>query len=405
MTRKKAIVILPRLIDSGGDVLKKWWVEYSIRNPKTDEMKRFRDYASFSNVLSAKERYEIAAKVISRLTEKIQSGWTPFNAEHGDLYIYEDEMDYNAIIKNFGKLRQSNRTIRTYLSDFLTRKKAEVNKKSYQTYQSKIRSFCAYLERCKLDQIDISAINSKLITDYLIHKSENENLAKISIAKYQQILYSFFDYLIKLKVLQINPVQNIPLVGKVKDCAPYPISEYNRKLLSNKIQEVDRQLWLACCMMYYSAIRPGEEIRLLKVRDISFTSRKIIIKSDIAKSNRTEAVDMPSQLYDELIFQRIDIASPDLYVFGKYGRPGEEPLGKNTLRNRFNRIRDELGLSKTYKLYSWKHTGAEALADHGASTWEIQAHLRHRSVETTERYARKRLGNRNSRIKNEFPDI
>lgn len=62
---------------------------------------------------------------------------------------------------------------------------------------------------------------------------------------------------------------------------------------------------------------------------------------------------MASQLYEELVFQRIDIASSDLYVFGKYGRPGEEPLGKNTLRNRFNRIRDDLDLSKTYKLYSW----------------------------------------------------
>lgn len=405
MARKKAIAILPRLVDSGGDVSKKWWVEYSIRNPKTDAMKRFRDYASFTNVSSAKGRYDIASKVISELTAKIQSGWTPFNSDQCATYIYEDELTYTAIANNYGKMRQSNRTVRTYLSDFLNRKKAEVNKKSYQTYQSKIRSFCAYLEQRKLDQVDLSAINSNLITDYLIHKAENDNLAKISISKYQQILYTFFDYLVKQKIIQTNPVENIPSVGVVKDCAPYPISECNRKLLSDKIQEVDRQLWLACCLMYYSAIRPGEEIRLLKVRDISFASRKILIKSDTAKSNRTETVDMPSQLYDELIFQRIDIASPDLFVFGKYGRPGEEAMGKNTLRNRFNRIRDDLGLSKTYKLYSWKHTGAEALADHGASTWEIQAHLRHRSVETTERYTRKRLGNRNSRIKNEFPDI
>ncbi|KAA6316849.1 Tyrosine recombinase XerC [termite gut metagenome] len=158
-------------------------------------------------------------------------------------------------------------------------------------------------------------------------------------------------------------------------------------------------------MMYYSAIRPGEEIRLLKAGDIIFKSKKIIVKSTTAKSNRTDAIDMPSQLYEELIYQRMDICDPDLYVFGKWGRPGNKPTGKNTLRNRFNRIRDSLNLSKSYKFYSWKHSGAEALADKGASTWEIQAHLRHRSIETTERYARKRLGNRNEKIKNNFPDI
>lgn len=404
MARKKAIVILPHLVDAGGDITQKWWIEYSYRNPKTGVMQRFRNYASFTNVPTAKSRYDIAAKLVLELKAKIQSGWTPFT-ELQEKYIYEDELTYSAIAENYGKMRESNRTVRTYLSDFLSRKKAEINKKSFQTYQSKIRSFCAYLEQCDLDLVDISAINSNLITEYLIYKTETKKLAKVSIAKYQQILYTFFDYLIRQKIIQTNPVENIPLIGVVKDCAPYPISEHDRMFLAERIKEVDRQLWLACCFMYYSAIRPGEEIRLLRVRDISFEGRKIIIKSDTAKSNRTDAVDMPKQLYDELIYQRIDIASVDLYIFGKYGRPGQEPLGKNTLRNRFNRIRDDLGLSKTYKLYSWKHTGAEALADNGASTWEIQAHLRHRSVETTERYTRKRLGNRNSRIKNEFPDI
>lgn len=404
MARRRAIVILPHLVDAGGDVTKKWWVEYSFRNPKTGVMQRFRNYTLFTNVPTAKSRYNIAAKFVSKLKVKIESGWTPFSDEQTK-YIYEDELTYSAVAQNYGKMRESNRTVRTYLSDFLSRKKAEVNKKSYQTYQSKIRSFCAYLERRSLDLIDVSAINANLITEYLIYKVDTKKLSKVSIGKYQQILYTFFDYLIKQKVLQVNPVENIPFVGVIKDCAPYPFSERDRMVLAERIKEVDRQLWLACCLMYYSAIRPGEEIRLLRVRDISFEGRKIIIKSDTAKSNKTDAVDMPKQLYDELIYQRIDIASADLYVFGKYGRPGEESLGKNTLRNRFNRIRDDLGLSKTYKFYSWKHTGAEALADSGASTWEIQAHLRHRSVETTERYTRKRLGNRNSRIKNEFPDI
>lgn len=404
MARKKAIVILPRLIDAGGDVSQKWWIEYSYRNPRTGVMKRFRNYTAFSSVPSAKKRYSIAAQIISELNDKIKSGWSPFSEEES-LYVYEDEITYSAVAENYGKLRKSNRNIRVYLSEFLSRKKSEVNKKSYQTYQSKIRSFCAYLEQNQLDGIDISAINSNLITKYLTYKVDTKQLSRPSISKYQQILYSFFEYLIGQKLIKENSVCNIPDMGLVKDCAPYPISERDRKVLSEEIKKLDRQLWLACCLMYYSAIRPGSEIRLMKVGDISFEGRKIIVRSDIAKSNRTDAVDMPTQLYEELVYQHVDIADPDLYIFGPYGRPGTVPVGVNTLRNRFNRIRDGLGLSKTYKLYSWKHTGAEALADNGASTWEIQAHLRHHSVETTERYTRKRLGNRNARIKNDFPDI
>ena len=189
MARKKAIVILPHLIDAGGDMTKKWWIEYSFRNPKTGVMQRYRNYTLFTNVPTAKSRYNLAAKFISELKAKIQSGWTPFSEEQ-EKYIYEDELTYSAVADNYGKMRESNRTVRTYLSDFLSRKKVEINKKSFQTYQSKIRSFCAYLEQRNLDLVDVGAINSNLITEYLIFKVETKKLSKASIGKYQQILYT-----------------------------------------------------------------------------------------------------------------------------------------------------------------------------------------------------------------------
>ena len=291
------------------------------------------------------------------------------------------------------------------MSDFLSLKKAEVKKKTFETYQSKIRYFCAYMELKGYEKIDVSAITDQIITDFLVYMTEKKQLTKASVEKYEQIIRTFFDYLKKKKLIKFNPAEDLPKIGLVKDCAPYPIRERDRQLLAKKIKQRDRQLWLACCMMFYSALRPGEEIRLLKVSNINMESRKITIKSENAKGNRTDSIDMPEQLYRELLFHKIELANPDDYVFGQYGRTGTTYLGKNTLRNRFNRIRDELKLSKTYKFYSWKHTGAEILADSGASTWELQAHLRHRSIDTTERYARKRLGRRNEKFINNFPDI
>jgi integrase len=404
MARRKSIAILPHLIDCGGDMTKKWCVEYSMRDPETGEMKRFRNYGVFAKVQNKAKRYAVAAKLVTELSQKIASGWSPFG-EDVKRYIYEDELTYSAVAVNYGKLKDSVGTVRVYLSEFLSIKKTEVNSKSFQTYQSKMRSFCAFLELKKLDLLDIRRIDNQAVIDFLTYQTDKKCLSRGSVSKYRQILFTFFEYVKIRQLIMENPVHGIPRLGEIKDCAPYPIPSNLRKKVGEEIKSKDRQLWLACCMMYFAAIRPGEEIRLLKVGDISFKSRKIIVRSTIAKSNRTDAVDMPSQLYEELMWQRVDICDPDLYVFGKYGRPGTEPTGKNTLRNRFNRIRDGLHLSKSFKFYSWKHSGAEALADWGASTWEIQAHLRHRDIETTERYARKRLGNRNSRIKNEFPDI
>ena len=65
----------------------------------------------------------------------------------------------------------------------------------------------------------------------------------------------------------------------------------------------------------------------------------------------------------------------------------------------------ELGLSKRYKLYSFKHTGGVKLVNAGVNTWEIQKHFRHKSITTTERYLQKRFGVKSSLIQEDFPDM
>lgn len=83
----------------------------------------------------------------------------------------------------------------------------------------------------------------------------------------------------------------------------------------------------------------------------------------------------------------------DLFIFGRFGRPGKEPVGKNTLRNRFNRFRDQLEISPDKKFYSWKHTGAVQLLKNGAKPYDIMHHLRHKDFATTQRYLKKFAGN------------
>lgn len=106
----------------GGDVNKKWFIEYSMRNPRDGVMKRFRNYSIFSVISSSNERYIIAEKYINKLTEKIKSGWSVFDEQQENI-IYEDELVYSAVAANYGRARKSNHTVNTYLSDFLLLKK------------------------------------------------------------------------------------------------------------------------------------------------------------------------------------------------------------------------------------------------------------------------------------------
>ena len=94
----------------------------------------------------------------------------------------------------------------------------------------------------------------------------------------------------------------------------------------------------------------------------------------------------------------------EFFIFGRKGIPGYEELWKNTLRNRFNKFRDKLKLSKEYKFYSFKHTGAGLLLDSGVTFKDLMDHLRHHDIESTYHYIRKYKGPTNEKVRNNFPD-
>lgn len=399
MAKRKSILILPVLKDGGGFLSKRWYVEYSYRDPRTDQLKRFRHYITGE---TAEERYSTAENIIDELRTKLMNGWSPFSIPK---IVYEDEIIYANAAKTYGKLKEEVVSIKSHLSQFLAYKKAEVNTKSYVTYRSKLRNFYMYLEKENLTEVDISKITNKIIIEFMMFQAERNDLSVLTMKKYSQILYSFFAYLYEARLIAQNPVYNIPRLGKVVDKAPSAIPDEARKELSEIIKSEDPQLHLACIFIYYTAIRPGQELRLLKIKHININSRTVTIPATTSKKDRHETVDLPMQLVNTLKQYNLKLYNQEFYLFGKYGRPGDTPLGINTLSNRFNKIRDKYGYSSDYKFYSWKHTGAQALKDANVSPYVIQRHLRHKSFETTERYLRKRLGQNNKKIIEEFPDI
>lgn len=403
MARKKSAIILPKLKDQGGDMAKQWYVEYSYRNPYTDKMVRQRVYDGFNDLQTPEDRYKHADKVIRQIKQKLESGDLPFEKEK---ITYQDELIYAQAAARYGIERKGTVSVRTYLSEFLSLKKASVNEKTYQTYRSKCRIFCEWLENKGYLEKPIIQITQDTICQYLTHLATDQNLSRLSIDKYAQILRTFFDYLLKNKrCIHENPVHDIPRLGIVKDEAAKPIPQNQRKILMNAIELEDKQLYLVCQLEYYCAIRPNE-CRFLKIKDLDFENHIIRVRNEISKNNRTEIVSIPNQLYQYLISQGInEWPNKEDYLFSKNGKPGSTTLGKNNFRYRFNRYRKQLGLPTDYKLYSLKHTGGVSLVQAGVNPWQLQQHFRHKSVTTTENYIKNRLGIKSDTIENHFPDL
>ncbi len=392
MARKQTIIVFPHLNDCDGDLSKQWYVEWQYRLPGETKPKRQRNYSDI-NLPTAQERYLAAKRVIAEKTEWLKKG---LHLNGQPSRVYEDELQYRNEAKMYGKFKTGVTTSRTHLSEFLSFMKVKVNNKSYENYVSKMRIFNAWLDKSKLSHLNIKNITREHIIQFATYLATDHNLARLSIKKYIQIIHTFFDFEIEKGVIANNPAVKIPALGRIVDCAATPFEKDERKRLKAAIEANDPQLWLACEIQYYCAIRPGTELRLMKIGWIDFDRSKFRIPSTESKSRRIDIVDIPAFLMEKLmVYKPYD---KNLYLFGKYGQPNIDPVGKNTLRNRFNRYRDALEISKDRKFYSWKHTGAIQLLDNGLKPYDLKNHLRHKSFATTEIYIKKKAGNTDKKI-------
>jgi len=397
MSKKQAIIIFPHLNDCGGDLAKDWYVEYKYLIPGETEMRKERIYKGIYSGTEESRRKE-ASRVIKDKTKWLKSG---AYLEGNVRKVYADQLLYRNEAKMFGYAQDRVVTTRTNLSEFLLVVKEKVNKKSYENYVSKLRTFNAWLKLNKLDRLDIKNITRQHIISFTLYLSSDTGLglSRLTIKKYIQNVNMYFNFELDRGTIPFNPVVRIPTVGKIVDCASVPLQMDDRIKLKAAVSTVDPQLWLASQIQYYCAIRPGTELRLLRISYIDFDNSQFRIPSLDAKNDTSEIVKIPDLLLKEMKLQRLDLfTDKSLYIFGKFGRPGIVPLGKNTLTNRFNRFREALGISEDKKFYSWKHTGAIQLLKNGAKPYDLQGHLRHKSFTTTEVYLKKMVGNPDSTV-------
>ena len=397
---ENAIATKPRVIEvKNGN----WYLYFSVRNPLTGKLHPVKIEKGFKKCVSIEEKREHGRFLIREYTTKLKKGWTPWNK---DEIIYEDQIQYKNISESFGYKRKARGTVRVFASMFLEFKKQSLKPKTYSSYQSKMRIFTLWLEKNNYGEYDLSAITNKIIVDFFLYLINERDLDKMTLKMYKIKISAFFDYMIKIKRVNQNPVHDIPEVKKKKDNAPKPIFPNDLEKLFTKISQQDPQLYLACIMQYLCAIRPGSELRLLKIKHIDFWSHNIIINPLDSKMRREEIINIPNQLFSLLTnTYQLQNYDKEFYIFSKNGMPGGTPLGANNMRNRFNKFREELKLSKDYKYYSLKHTGASMLLDSGEfNLRELMDHLRHHDINSTYHYIRKYRGHTSEKIKNHFPD-
>lgn len=340
--------------------------------------------------------------MVYRKSGKLKRGWNPFMDD--TQVIYADQLRYKNIEEIYGKMRASNTTFWLYSNKYLETCE-RVSEGSLVTYRSKLRVFSAWIE-ANYGEVDVSAVNNKVVlrffSEFLIGKKK---LADKTIRCYKQIISNVFDLVVSEGKMMVNPVYHVPK-GYDKDEAPRPVVSFDIQKFRDTISKRDPQLWMAIEFETYCFLRPGKELRLLKIRDIDFARGVINVDRFRSKTNRERFATIPDHFLIKIReVYNLHKYNRDHYVFGKEYKPGPECLGKNNLKNRFNLFREILNMPSEYKLYSWKHAGNSLALDNNISMYALRDQNGHSSVQVTEIYTKNKVGIISREIRDKFPDL
>lgn len=310
------------------------------------------------------------------------------------------------------------KTLKEIVPDFLSDVRKQIELRSYQGYLGKMRVFNDWTGKNGLDETplrkmtntDMESFFNYLTTERENGKSDSDGNPLIGLdqptcKKYKDVLHKLWEYAQKRGEVDSFPFDLITFPKKGQDMSSELIPTDHLKVLVMEMKRRDPQLYLASMTEFYCFIRPGTELRLLKVADVDLDNGLIQVITDHAKNGHKRIITMPTQLVDIYREQEIGAYPKEFYLLGNRHKPGLQPLSINMLRYRFNIIRDDLNMPKGYKFYSFKHTGATILHNSNTvSLREVMDQLGHSRLSSTEHYIKKHGGVMNVRIRDNFPN-
>lgn len=161
--------------------------------------------------------------------------------------------------------------------------------------------------------------------------------------------------------------------------------KHQRRELLLYLQKNDPKLFLHCLFIYFTGIRPRSELVKIKVGDIYWEKRRILVSGNFSKNHKTQFVGISKEFCPYI--EHLRGLPPSQYIFhskcDKF-----KPAGYNTYGDRFRAVLDQFNYSGEYQLYSWKHTGAINVYEQTKDIIALKHWCRHTDVRTTQLYLR-----------------
>ncbi len=267
-----------------------------------------------------------------------------------------------------------------YISNFLSYISSDLgySDNTYVSYEHDIEEFNKYI-----DNKDIRKVNSTIIKNYI---KTLEDLAPASISHKISALKTFYNYLVKMNIVETSPLEGIKQPKLGLHIPDYLTIDEVEKLLNIDIKTpYDARNKAILELLYATGLRISELVSL----EFNNLDLEECIVRVVGKGNKERIV----PIYDraiEALQEYINYYRPEMLIKGNRSLLFINNHGEGLTRQAvFKMIKKECmikGINKDISPHTLRHTFATHLLQNGADLRIIQELLGHSSLSTTQIY-------------------
>ena len=322
---------------------KSWYVDFFAWDPVTERMKR-KKYM-LDKIKKAGDRRVVASLLIASITQRLMRGWNPFvsNESTRQLVLFDEVLqkyrDYISAMEAKGTLKQ----------------------KTAYDYLSRVGTLETYIEECHVNIKFVYQFDRSFIVDFLDYLVMDKDVSSTTRNNYRTWLSTLGSWLVERRYISKNPVEDIHMLRekeKKRDALPAAALTRMREYLYKN----NRYFLLACMMEYYTLIRP-DELRHLKIGDISIEKKEVTVPSDVAKNHKERRVALNTKVIHLMVELHTFDAPSHYFLFSEGLQPGPKMTYLNNFRFEWAKLRKALRWPESYQFYSLKDSGIRDLAN------------------------------------------
>ena len=261
--------------------------------------------------------------------------------------------------------------------------------RTVDTYRKSLDKYLEYL-KAALNKEDspLSAFSESTVKTFVWDLKMKQKLAPTSICEHLAALKSFGKYLVKSKITEKNPAENVPMPKRPKrlvnvlgqkDLAEEKFPEVENPTL----QQVRARLLLE--LIYGSGLRISECQNLTWDR---INERELLVRV-LGKGNKERIVPLTESFvsrivtYKQMQMQAGHLPTATGYVFLS---DDGKPFGLRTLRNDIQHLLRAIGWEGKASPHVLRHSFATHLLENGAEIMSVKEMLGHSNISTTQVY-------------------